>query len=124
VSFNVVSEVLPHIRAGTLRALAVTSPVRWKALPDIPTLTELGYKEVGFVDWLGWYGPAGMPAARVQALNAAVNEALALPPMQEVFSRNGLEGMRVVPDRFAAMVRENHAYWGQVVQATGFKPED
>lgn len=124
VSFNVVSEVLPHLRAGTLRALAVTSPTRWSALPDTPTLTELGYKEVGFVDWLGWYGPAGMPAARVQALNTAVNEALGHATMQEVIAKNGLEAMRVTPQALAALLRENHAYWGQVVKVTGFKPED
>lgn len=124
VSFNVVSEVLPHIRAGTLRALAVTAPTRWKALPDTPTLTELGYKDVAFVDWLGWYGPVGMPAARVVALNAAVNDALTLPAMQDVISKNGLEAMRMPPDRFAATVRENHAFWGHVVKVTGFTPED
>jgi tripartite-type tricarboxylate transporter receptor subunit TctC len=124
VSFNVVSEVLPHIKSGHLRALAVTAPTRWKALPDAPTLTELGYKEVAFVDWLGWYGPAGMPAAKVQALNAAVGEALGTAAMQEVITRNGLEPLRVAPAPFAAMVRENHAFWGRVVKATGFTPED
>lgn len=124
VSFNVVSEVLPHIRSGHLRALAVTAPTRWKALPEAPTLTELGYKEVAFVDWLGWYGPAGLPAAKVQALNAAVNEALGAPTMTEVIAKNGLEPMRVTPERLGAMLRENHAFWGQVVKVTGFKPED
>lgn len=124
VSFNVVSEVLPHIRAGTLRALAVTAPTRWKALPDTPTMTELGYKDVAFVDWLGWYGPAGMQAAKVNALNAAVNEALATPTMQEVISKTGLEPIRMPADRYAASVRENHAFWAQVVKVTGFTPED
>ena len=124
VSFNVVSEVLPHIRSGSLRALAVTSPTRWKALPEAPTLTELGYKEVSFVDWLGWYGPAGMPAVKVQSLNAAVDEALGSYGMQDVIGRNGLEPLRVAPAAFAAMVRDNHAFWGRVVKATGFTPED
>lgn len=124
VSFSVVSEVLPHIRAGGLRALAVSSPTRWKALPDTPTLTELGYKDVGFIDWLGWYGPAGMAPARVQALNAAVNEALTGPAMAEVIERNGLEPMRVTPAQLGAMLRDNHAFWGQVVKVTGFKPEE
>lgn len=124
VSFNVVSEVLPHIRAGTLRALAVSAPARWKALPDTPTLTELGYKDIAFVDWLGWYGPAGMEKAKVNALNAAVNEALAGAAMAEVIEKNGLEIMRVSPEGLAKAVRENHAFWGQVVKVTGFKPED
>jgi tripartite-type tricarboxylate transporter receptor subunit TctC len=124
VTFSVVSEVLPHIRAGKLRALAVTAPTRWKALPEVPTMTELGFKEVAFVDWLGWYGPAGVPAARVAQLNAAVGEGMASAAMVEVVGKNGLEPMRLAPDRYAAAVKENHAYWAQVVQATGFKPED
>ena len=124
VSFNVVSEVLPHIRSGKLRALAVTAPRRWGALPEVPTLTELGYKDVSFLDWLGWYGPAGLPAAKVAQLNAVVNEGLETATMKEVLARNGLEPIRMAAGPFAAMVRENHAYWGRVVKATGFKPED
>lgn len=124
VSFNVVSEVLPHIRAGSLRALAVSAPTRWKALPDTPTLTELGFKDVAFVDWLGWYGPAGMDKAKVNALNAAVNEALAGQAMKDVLDKNGLEVMRVSPEGLTSAIRENHAFWGNVVKVTGFKPED
>lgn len=124
VSFSVVSEVLPHIRAGTLRALAVSAPTRWTALPDTPTLTELGYKEVAFVDWLAWYGPAGIPSAKVQALNGAVNEVLKTPSMLEALQRNGLEPMVVTPERLASTVRENHAFWHNVVKVTGFTPED
>ena len=124
VSFNVVSEVLPHIRAGSLRALAVSAPTRWKALPDTPTLTELGYKDVAFVDWLGWYGPAGMERAKVAALNTAVNDALASAAMKDVIDKNGLEVMRVTPEGLAKAIRENHAFWAHVVKVTGFKPED
>lgn len=124
VSFNVVSEVLPHIRAGKLRALAVTAPTRWKALPDVPTLTELGFKEVAFVDWLGWYGPAGTPAAKVAALNAAVGAALDTPAMGDVLGKLGLEVMKMAPEPFAAAVKENHAFWQRVVKTTGFTPED
>ena len=124
VSFNVVSEVLPHVRAGTLRALAVSAPTRWKALPDTPTLTELGFKDVAFVDWLAWYGPAGIPAVKVNALNAAVNDALGSAAMQDVIGKNGLEVMRVSPEALGAQVRQNHAFWAQVVKATGFTPED
>jgi tripartite-type tricarboxylate transporter receptor subunit TctC len=124
VSFNVVSEVLPHIKAGALRALAVSAPTRWKALPDTPTLTELGYKEVAFVDWLAWYGPTGIPAARIQAINGAVNEVLKTAALQDTLQRNGLEPMIVTPERLGTIVRENHAFWQNVVKVTGFTPED
>ncbi|TWO68659.1 hypothetical protein FN976_21875 [Caenimonas sedimenti] len=123
-SINVVSEILPHVRSGKLRALAVNAPTRWKALPEVPTMTELGYKELASLEWLAWFGPAQMPATRVAAINAAVGEALASPAMTETFAKNGLEPLRVAPDRFAAMVKQDHAYWGGVAKAIGFKPED
>jgi tripartite-type tricarboxylate transporter receptor subunit TctC len=124
VSINVVSEVLPHIRSGRLRALAVTAPTRWNALPDVPTMSEQGFKELASVEWLGWFVPAQTPAARVAALNATVNDALGTPAMTEVFAKSGLEAMRMTPERFAAHVRQDHAYWANVVKLTGFKAED
>jgi tripartite-type tricarboxylate transporter receptor subunit TctC len=123
-SINVVSEILPHVRAGKLRALAVNAPTRWKALPDVPTMTELGHKELASLEWLGWFGPPGMQAARVTQINSAVNEALGSPAMTEVFAKNGLEALRVTPERFGALVKQDHAYWGGVVKAVGFKPEE
>ena len=124
VSIAVVSEVLPQIRAGKLRALAVTAPERWKALPDVPTMKEQGFADIGFVDWLGWFGPAQMPAAQVNAVNTAVLEGLGSPKMDEIFASSGLEPMRLTAPQFKATVQQHHAYWGRVVKATGFKPED
>ncbi len=124
VSINVIAEVLPHIRAGKLRALAVSSPTRSKALPDVATMTEQGFKELAYVEWLGWFGPAQMQPARVAALNAAVNEALATPAMGEALAKVGLEPLRSTAAQFAAQVRQEHGYWAQVVKTTGFQPED
>ena len=124
VAFSVVSEVLPHIRSGKLRTLAVTSPQRWPALPDVPTLAELGYQGIALVEYLGWYAPAKVPPAFVQQLNAAVQEALASPEMQEVFTRIGLQALREPPELFGKRVRDDVARWAPIVKATGFTPED
>ena len=124
VSFNVVSEVLPHIRAGRLRALAVTSTARWKGLPDTPTLTELGYKEIAFTEWLGWFAPSGTPEAKIAAMNTAVNGQLDAPAMRDVFERNALEPLGGTPTALAAKVKREFDYWQQVVKATGFTPEE
>lgn len=124
VAFNVISEVLPHIRAGKLRSLAVASPQRWAALPDVPTLMELGYKDISAVEFLGWYAPAKISPDFVRQLNAAVQEALASPEMQEVFTRTGLLPLRESPEAFATRVRDEIARWGPIVKATGFTPED
>lgn len=124
LAFNVISEVLPHLKTGRLRSLAVSSPQRWAAVPDVPTLAELGYKNIAVVEYLGWYAPARTPRALVQRLNAAVQEALLTPEMQEVFTRNGLVAVRESPEVFAQRVKDDIAHWGPVVKATGFTAED
>lgn len=124
VAFNVVSEVLPHVRSGRLRSLAVTSRERWPSLPEVPTMTELGYKGLVVVEYLGWYAPAKTPPELVRQLNAAVQEALAAPEMAEVFARTGLLPLRETPEVFGARVKGDLAHWGPIVKATGFTPED
>jgi tripartite-type tricarboxylate transporter receptor subunit TctC len=124
VAFNVISEVLPHVKSGKLRSLAVTSPQRWPALAEVPTLVELGYKDIAVVEYLGWYAPARTPAELVRRINAAVQEALQSPEMQEVFAKTGLQAVRESPEVFAARVKDDTAHWGPIVKATGFTPED
>lgn len=124
IAFNVISEVLPHLRSGRLRSLAVASPQRWPAMPDVPSLAELGFAEIATVEYLGWYAPAKTPPDLVRRLNSAVQEALKAPEMQEVFTRNGLQMLRETPEAFLARVKSDMAHWGPVVKATGFRPED
>ena len=124
VAFNVVSEVLPHVRSGKLRSLALTSRERWPALPEVPSFTELGFKDIVIVEYLGWYAPAKTPADFVQRLNAAVQEALVTPELAEVFARTGLQPLRESPEVFAARLKADVAHWGPIVKATGFTPED
>ena len=124
VAFNVISEVLPHLKSGRLRSLAVASPQRWPAVPEVPTLAELGYKDIIVVEFLGWYAPAKTPPELVRQLNAAVQDALGSSEMQEVFTRNGLLALRESPEAFATRVRDELNRWGPVVKASGFTPED
>ncbi len=124
VAFNVISEVLPHLKSGKLRSLAVASPQRWAAAPDVPTFTELGYKDIVVVEFLGWYAPARTPPQLVRQLNAAVQDAIGSPEMQEVFTRNGLLPLRDSPEAMAARVKTELTRWGPIVKATGFNPED
>ncbi len=124
VAFNVTSEVLQHVKSGRLRSLAVASPQRWAALPEVPTLIELGFKDISAVEFLGWYAPAKTPPELVRRINAAVQEALATPEMQEVFSRHGLLPLREGPEAFAQRLKDEIAAWGPIVKATGFTPDD
>jgi tripartite-type tricarboxylate transporter receptor subunit TctC len=124
VAFNVISEVLVHVKSGRLRTLAVTSPQRWAALPDAPTFVELGFKDIVIVEFLGWYAPAKTPPELVRSLNAAIQDALGSPDLQEVYGRTGLVALRESPETFAVRVKDELARWGSVVKATGFSAED
>ena len=124
MAFNVTSEVLVHVKAGRLRSLAVASPKRWWALPEVPTFIELGYKDIEAVEFLGWYAPAKTPMDYVRRLNAAVQEALQSAEMQEVFNRNGLVPLIEGPEPFAQRLKNELTAWGPVVKATGFTPDD
>ncbi len=124
LAFNVVSEIIPHVKTGKLRSLAVASRERWHALPDVPTFTELGRNDIVIEEFLGWYAPARVAPEFVKQLNAAVQDALASPEMQDVFTRTGLVAVRESPDVFAKRVKDETTRWGPVVAATGFKPEE
>lgn len=124
VSFNVVSEVQPHVKAGRLRSLAVTSPQRWPGLPEVPTMAEAGFKDIDIVEFLGWYAPAGASAELLGRLNAAVADAMKSPEMAAVLDKIGLQQLVQPPAEFARLVRAEHDRWAGLVKATGFKAEE
>lgn len=124
VSFNVLGEVLPSIRSGKLRSLAVTSAKRSPFLPETRTMVEQGYPDIALQEWLGWFVPAKTPADVVARLSAQVRESLQTPDMVEALAKNALEPMAQTPEAFAALLRRDHEHWGPIVKATGFKGEE
>ena len=124
VSINVLGEVLPHIRSGKLRGLAVTSAQRSAFLPEVPTLVEQGYKDIVVQESLGWFLPARTPAEIVNRLNAQVREALAAPDYVKALADNGLQPLSQSPEVFARMVKADHARWQPIVKASGFTAEE
>jgi tripartite-type tricarboxylate transporter receptor subunit TctC len=122
-SINPVSESLPFARSGALRTLAVTGAQRSSFLPDVPTMTEAGYRIV--VDsWLGVFVPAKTPADIVNALSAAIAEAVKSAPMAESLAKIGNDPAFQTPAEFAAVVKADVARWAPVVKASGFVAED
>jgi tripartite-type tricarboxylate transporter receptor subunit TctC len=122
-SINPVSESLPFARSGTLRTLAVTGAQRSSFLPDVPTMTEAGYKIV--VDsWLGVFVPAKTPAEIVNALSTAIAEGVKSAPMAESLAKVGNVPAFQTPAEFAAVVKADVARWAPVVKASGFVAED
>ncbi|MBL8384375.1 MAG: tripartite tricarboxylate transporter substrate binding protein [Burkholderiales bacterium] len=114
---------VPQIKAGKIRAIAVTSARRSALLPDVPSVTEFGYKDFDDYTWVGFFLPAGTPPALVERINAEINKAMELPDARERFVGLGMESTRNTPAEFAAFLRDEVVKWAAVVKSTGAKAE-
>src|SRR5258706_7177135 len=125
VQFGVfdVPVLLPHIRAGKLRALAITSAKRAATLPEVPTTGEMGYPRVNSDNWYGMVGPPGLPAAISERIHAAAVAALNSREIGEQYGKVGGVPMASSPEEFAVYLAQDQAKWGRVVKAIGFKAE-
>lgn len=123
LSFMSVASTAPQIRAGKLRALAVTSARRSAALPDLPTLHELGIDGYDVGTWWGLLAPAGTPDAIVDKLNAAMRKAVAPREVKERFAPLGLDPMSDSPAEFAAFIKAEVARYAAIAKIAGIEPE-
>jgi tripartite-type tricarboxylate transporter receptor subunit TctC len=121
VMFDQVSTALPHMRAGKLRALGVTTAQRSSVAPDVPTLSESGLAGYDVTTWHGLVAPAGTPREVIARLNAAVVKALASPEVRERFKASGIEPVSSSPEQFGALMRGELARWREVIQRAGVK---
>jgi tripartite-type tricarboxylate transporter receptor subunit TctC len=119
VSFAGVPNVLGHVRAGKLRALAVTTRSRWAELPDVPAMAEAGVPGYEATLWLSISGPAGLPAPIVQRLYTEISKALRDPELQASFRIGGVEAHSMPPDELSNYMRVEYEKWGKVVRDTG-----
>lgn len=111
--------ILPHVRSGSLRGLAVTSLERSPAMPDVPTVAESGYDGFEAGDWKAVVGPAGLPAEIVETVNAAVNAALADPDLIAAFEAEGSTVVGGGTAEFEAYLRSEVERWAEIVQTSG-----
>ena len=119
--FDNLPSSLPHIKAGKLRAIAVTSAQRAPALPNIPTIAESGLPGFEASSWFGLLAPAGTPAAIVARINADVNQWLQTPEAKEKLLAQGAAPAGGTPEQFAAHIRAETEKWAKVVKASGAK---
>jgi tripartite-type tricarboxylate transporter receptor subunit TctC len=119
VSFAGISNVLAHVRAGRLRALAVSTPKRWSELPEIPTVSEAGVPGYEATLWLNISGPAGMSAEIVQRLNTEIAKALQDTEVQSNFRSGGVDATWMGPKELERFMRAEYEKWGKVVRDTG-----
>jgi len=115
--------LLPHIRAGKLKALAITSGRRAATLPEVPTTAEAGYPKVLSDNWYGLVGPHGLPPAILKRIHAAAASALNSAELAEQYAKVGGVPMSSAPEEFAVYLRQDQAKWGAVVKAIGFRAE-
>ena len=118
-----VPSALSQIKAGRLRAIAVTSAKRSRELPDAPTIAESGYRGFDANTWYGLLAPAGTPAPVIARLNAEVNRALATPELRQRLAAEGGEALGGSPEQFASFLKAEHAKWGRAVQESGARAE-
>jgi tripartite-type tricarboxylate transporter receptor subunit TctC len=121
--FDSPSVMLPHIEAGKIRALAVTSERRIPQLSDVPTVSEAGYPRLAATLWTGLLAPAGTPAPIVDKINAAVNGGLKTPEAQEALHKLGVESRAVTPQEFATFMAAETRKWADIVAQAGVKGE-
>jgi tripartite-type tricarboxylate transporter receptor subunit TctC len=123
LSFPTLSAALPHVKAGTLRALGVTSATRSQQLPEVPTLREAGVRNFEFTQWLALLAPAATPEQVVARLNGALNGALKSREVQEKFAQQGFDAFPTTrPEAGQFLASEVERYAG-LIKSRGIKPE-
>jgi tripartite-type tricarboxylate transporter receptor subunit TctC len=121
MSLPVLSAALQHVRAGNVKALAVTGTKRSPLLPDVPTMQEAGLKDYAFTTWFHVFGPAGMPADVVQRLNGALNDVVNSPEMRERFTREGFEAFATTPQAAGQFIAGEIKRWNTLIKAKNIK---
>jgi tripartite-type tricarboxylate transporter receptor subunit TctC len=114
---------LEHVRAGKLKALAVTGSARMPQLPDIPTIAEIGVRDYDGVGFLGIVVRAGTPREVMDVLNREINRALKTPEIDRHIANNGLVAGGGTPDDFALFLNRDQAIWTKVIATGGIKGE-
>jgi tripartite-type tricarboxylate transporter receptor subunit TctC len=114
---------VPMIKAGKLKALAVTSATRSPLLPDVPSITEFGYKEFDDYTWFGFFVPSGTPPDVVNKLNAAINRAMASAEVVDRFAQLGMASSPNSAAEFGAFLKAEVPKWAAVVKSSGAKAD-
>ena len=111
--------ILPHIRAGTLRGIALGAPARVTTAPDVPTTAEVGMPDLLIENWYGMIAPAATPPAVVAALNRITTQAMADPSVKEKLADQGLTLEPQTPDEFRALIDTETKKWAKVIKDAG-----
>jgi tripartite-type tricarboxylate transporter receptor subunit TctC len=123
LNFATIVSVLPHVRGGKLRAVAVTTAKRSPSAPDVPTIAESGVPGYDHGPWNGFLAPAKTPRTVIGRLNEEVVRILHTPETRAVFNNEGAEPVGNKPEEFGAIIRDETAKWAKVIRAAGIKAD-
>ena len=121
--FATPANALPWVKEGKLKALVTLQDQRSALLPSVPTMAESGMKNLSIVPWAGVFGPAKMPVALVQRLNAEIGAILKRPDVESEFAKQGFEAHASSPAELAAYAKEQLVVWRKAIQWAGIEPE-
>lgn len=113
----------PHIKAGRLRVLAVTTPQRWPGTPDLPTMQEAGVPGFVITQWYGLLAPAKTPQPTVAKLSKEIARILHQPDVKEKLAADGADAVGNTPEQFGAHIQSETAKYGKLIKQIGLKPE-
>ena len=121
--FATAGSAIPLVRSGRIRALAVTSPARVDALPEVPTVAETGFPKLEFTAWAGIIASNSVPAVAIPRLAAEIGKVLVEPAQVERFRAGGVLLTPSSPEAFGRMIRDDIAKWGPIIRAAKIKPD-
>jgi tripartite-type tricarboxylate transporter receptor subunit TctC len=121
--FDTVTAIRSHVKAGTVRGIAVTTLARSSAVPDLPTIAESGLAGYDASTWGGILAPAGTPKDAVARLNSAINAALKMEDVRTRLMGAGIEIQGGTPQQFGIVIRNEIDKWGRIVREAGLQPE-
>lgn len=121
--FFTLPSVLPQVRAGKLRALAISSATRSPLAADVPTVAESGYKDFEVLAWYGLFAPRGVPREIIARLSTEIEKILRQPDIREKLAQLGAEPKFMTPEQLTAFVAEESPRWGRLIRASGAKAD-
>jgi tripartite-type tricarboxylate transporter receptor subunit TctC len=123
ILFAISSTVLPHVKSGRIRALAIATPARMPYLPEVPTVAESGLPGYEAVTWFGFTAPANTPRDIIAKLNTDILKVIHTPDVRQQFAAQGIDATGSTPEQFAAYIRSEIAKWARAIKASGARAE-
>ncbi|MGH8765075.1 MAG: Bug family tripartite tricarboxylate transporter substrate binding protein [Burkholderiales bacterium] len=123
VMFDAGTSAIANTATGKVRMIGVVGEKRSPFTPDVPTMTEQGFKGIDLVGWLGFFGPPNLPPEITRKLNAAMVKAINEPAVRAAIEKGGYESISSTPEELGAMVKRDIDRWGKIIKDIGFKPQ-